>query len=48
LYYNVCYVDESERLNPLVSPCDVKVRESDIDEGRREKNVVHIKKCRLV
>jgi len=48
LYYNVCHVDESKRLNPLVSPCYVKVRESDMDEGRGEKNVVHIKKCRSV
>ncbi|WVY98804.1 hypothetical protein V8G54_030955 [Vigna mungo] len=30
----------------LVGPSEV--RESDMDEGRREKNVVHIKKCRSV
>ncbi|KAK7355857.1 hypothetical protein VNO80_15121 [Phaseolus coccineus] len=30
----------------LVGPSEV--RESDIDEGRREKNVVHIKKCRFL
>ncbi|XP_014511713.1 beta-carotene isomerase D27, chloroplastic [Vigna radiata var. radiata] len=30
----------------LVGPSEV--RESDMDEGRREKNVVHIKKCRFL
>ncbi|ESW16672.1 hypothetical protein PHAVU_007G175900 [Phaseolus vulgaris] len=29
-------------------PMLLLVRESDIDEGRREKNVVHIKKCRFL